>query len=57
MVISGTSVSRLVSRICCPAMLNMLPKLALVAMKLEGVGEGHPAFLHPLNQDLQIFFQ
>ena len=45
MVISGKSVSRLVSRICfgnngrngrnsdAPAMLNMLPKLALVAMK------------------------
>ena len=44
MVISGKSVSRLVSRIClgssgrngrnsdAPAMLNMLPKLALVAM-------------------------
>ncbi len=71
MVISGTSVSTLVSKIClgnngrngsssdAPAMLNMLPKFALVAIKhvLQRVGEGRASLPHTLDQHIQILLQ
>ena len=71
MVISGKSVSRFVSRIClgssgrkgrkseAPAMLNMLPKLALVAMKtyFSVLAKVVRPSRTPVDEDVEVLLQ